>query len=382
MTGAFDDVQTPSLVLDVDRLKRNIARGRARADALGVRLRPHLKTCKSVDVARLLVGDDAIAAVSTLAEAKAFIEAGVRRLRITAPFAPNKAAVVAPWVADGVDFEILLDDPASAAAVADAAERAGATIAALIEIDVDGARGGVRADDPRFAALLETIRTRPGLDFAGLYVYGGATYGLVDRAARVKRIETLRAAGAGLAASLRADGIDCRTVGIGGSPVLAAAPSLEGFTEACAGVFVFQDLAQCAVGVAALDDVAVDVLATVAQHKPDAGALFVDAGGLALSCDRSTAAYDVDQGYGLVCDVEGTPVGDGDVVVASVSQEHGRVARRDGSPPPFYVMPVGATVRILPNHACMTAAAYEDYLLVENGAPTGARWPRGNGWAA
>ncbi len=379
----MDTGTTPALLLDAARMEANIAKAHARADTLGVALRPHLKTCKSVPVARKLLGvRGTAAAVSTLAEAKAFFDAGtVSNLRYAGPFASDKVATVAPWLQAGKTLEILIDDPVNAAAVGDEAGRAGVAIDLVVELDIDGYRAGVAPQSPRFAALISAIRSHPHLRLAGLYSYAGATYDLFTHDERANHVERHRTTLTATADTLRTEGIAVDTIGIGSSPALASAQTLEGLTEICAGVFVFQDLAQIGIGVASLDDIAVTVLATITQHKPDTGRVFIDAGGLALSHDRSTAKQAVDQGYGLVCDaVTGAPLAEGDVIVRAVSQEHGTITRRDGAPPPFELLPIGAKVRIAPNHICMTAAAYEAYAVTDaNGAPI-AHWPRANGW--
>ncbi|MEO1039217.1 MAG: alanine racemase [Pseudomonadota bacterium] len=378
----FDALITPSLLLDKARFFNNIAAMAARAKALGVRLRPHMKTCKSVAVGRHVLGGDWDAiAVSTLVEARAFFEAGVRDIRYTAPFAAEKLAAIAPMIQDGLHFEVLLDNAVSAARLGEAAAALNADVAVMIELDIDGYRGGCRPDGEGFQALLRTLDASPHLSLQGLYSYGGKTYGLPDRTEREALIEKHRRVLSQTAETLRKAGRTIGTVGLGGSPPLQTAQTLEGLTEACAGVFVFEDLAQAGVGVTRLDDIAVTVLASVVQHAPDSGRVYIDAGSLALAQDRSTAKQAHDQGYGLVCDAETCePLGDGDLIVAAVSQEHGQIRRRDGGPAPAELLPVGARVRVMPNHVCMTANPYEGYHVVEKGAVT-AWWPRANGWS-
>ena len=136
------------------------------------------------------------------------------------------------------------------------------------------------------------------------------------------------------------------------------------------------------IGVCRLDDLALSVLATVIGARPDRqdtpGALIVDAGWMALSRDRGTAGQAVDQFYGLVCDEAGVPWPD--LVVREANQEHGVITVRPGSDARLPDLPVGARVRILPNHACATAAQHGHYHVLADGRDTGARWPRMAGW--
>jgi len=112
-------------------------------------------------------------------------------------------------------------------------------------------------------------------------------------------------------------------------------------------------------------------------HKVEANQIVIDAGGLALSKDRATAALGPgDLGYGLVLDAAGEP-SFGRLVVVGVHQEHGEI--RGKTPLPFDRLPIGARVRVLPNHVCMTAAAY-DRCLVTDGDEVSETWGRVNGW--
>jgi D-serine deaminase-like pyridoxal phosphate-dependent protein len=146
-----------------------------------------------------------------------------------------------------------------------------------------------------------------------------------------------------------------------------------------AGVFVFFDLVMAGLGVCSLDDIAISVLTTVIGHQREKGWIIVDAGWMAMSRDRGTTGQAVDQGYGLVCDASGQPLGD--LIMEGANQEHGVLAIRAGSGQPLPDLPVGTRLRILPNHACSTGAQFDHYevLRAEAGQPL-ARWSRFSGW--
>jgi D-serine deaminase-like pyridoxal phosphate-dependent protein len=129
--------------------------------------------------------------------------------------------------------------------------------------------------------------------------------------------------------------------------------------------------------VCSVEDIALSVLATVIGHQADRGWIITDAGWTAMSRDRGTASQRVDQGYGLVCDLAGRSL---DLVVAQTSQEHGIIAARDGSALDLSKFPVGTMLRVLPNHACATAAGHPAYHVVRGGSETTASWPRFQGW--
>jgi D-serine deaminase-like pyridoxal phosphate-dependent protein len=189
--------------------------------------------------------------------------------------------------------------------------------------------------------------------------------------------ERERAAVVTSARTLRARGHAAPVVSVGSTPTATFAQSFEGVTEVRTGVYVFHDLVMAGLGVCAVEDIAISVLGSVIGHQRDRGWLITDAGWMALSRDRGTAAQKVDQGYGLVCDDAGNPLGD--LIVAEANQEHGIVARRDGGPIDFSRFPIGSLVRVLPNHACATAAQHGEYHVLREGQPAEV-WQRFGGW--
>jgi len=374
-------LETPCLVLDGERVRRNICRLQGRLAELGPSLRPHLKTAKSVEVARQVMTSDAgPATVSTLKEAEQFAAAGVRDLIYAVGIAPgSKLERVAALRAGGTELAIILDTVEQAQFVADACRSSGDAIPVLIEIDCDGHRSGVRAEDS--VTLLEIGRTlhQGGAELRGVLTHAGGSYAARGTAALERCAEEERAAAVKAADTLREAGLPCPVVSVGSTPTAHFARDLTGVTEVRAGVFAFFDLVMAGIGVCALDDIALSVLATVIGHQPEKGWILVDAGWMALSRDRGTAKQDVDQGYGLVCDINGKPYGD--LIVADANQEHGVLAMRSGAGSGLPDLPIGTRVRILPNHACATGAQHDRYHVVRTGSETvHAEWPRFGGW--
>ncbi len=177
--------------------------------------------------------------------------------------------------------------------------------------------------------------------------------------------------------SLRSNGISCPRISVGSTPTALSAKTLQGVTELRAGVYVFFDLVQAGLGVCSLDDIALSVLTTVVSHKTSHRRLIIDAGGLALSKDRGTASQAVDCAYGLVLQAEDGKLIPGLQVVAA-NQEHGIIDLPEGFH--FGQFPLGSQLRILPNHACMTAAAHDHYNVVEGDDVIIDSWQRCNGW--
>ncbi|KAB1072667.1 alanine racemase [Methylobacterium planeticum] len=370
---------TPCLLLDEGRLRANLARMRHHLDGLGVAFRPHLKTAKSIDVARLaMTGPSGPATVSTLREAESFAEAGVRDLTYAVGIAPGKldrvGAIRRRWQAD---LSVILDSVEQARAVAAWSRASGDPLPVLIEVDADGHRSGVSPGDA--AHLLAIGRSvGEGAALRGVLLHSGDSYGLNDPEALAGAAEAERAAAVAAAAILREAGLPCPVVSVGSTPSARYARSLTGVTEVRAGVFMFGDLFQAGVGSCTVDDIALSVLATVIGRRRDKGWIITDAGWMALSRDRGTARQAVDQGYGVVCDGSGDFYDD--LIVIEANQEHGILAVRAGSGAALPDLPIGAQVRILPNHACATGAQHDRYHVIGADGRVGAVWPRINGW--
>lgn len=378
--ATLGDLITPALLLDHTKLERNIKRLADRAAALGVVLRPHMKTAKSIDVAQVVFPDGpGPITVSTLAEAEYFATHGYRDITYAVGLSPAAARRAMELCRrTGAEVKLLLDSVAQADALAEVRAATGVVPSVLIELDCDDHRGGLKPDDPLLPEVADRV-VAAGANLAGVLAHAGESYGLNTPEALVKAAENERQATVRAAEILRARGHACPIVSLGSTPTAHFAETLEGITELRAGVYMFFDLVQHGVGVCAVEDLAISVLATVIGTKPEKGWVLVDAGWMALSRDRGTAKQAVDQGYGMVSDESGRVLDD--VIVADASQEHGILKIRSGSDKVMPDLPVGAKVRILPNHACAMAAQHEGYRVVDGADPEIlAFWPRIRGW--
>jgi D-serine deaminase-like pyridoxal phosphate-dependent protein len=369
------DLPTPALLLDRPRLERNAARMRDQVRSLGITLRPHVKTSKSIEVLKILAdGQDVPITVSTLAEARYFFDRGITDIMYAVGIAPVKLPEVAELIRAGCRLRIILDTAEAASAVRSFADAEGVPVEVLIEIDSDGHRAGVAPTDE----LLIAIGRRLGESLAGVMTHAGASYDCRTRPefeamAEQERDKTVEAAG-----RLRAAGLRCDIVSVGSTPTLHYGRSLEGVTEGRAGVYAFGDLVQAGLGTCSIDDIAIGVLGSVIGHNRHHGRVLIDAGFLALSRDRGTSDLPVDWGYGAVCDpLTGERVAG--ITVSSTNQEHGILTASTGDMD-FLRFPLGSRVKILPNHACATAAAYERYYVTEGSEEITGTWERVNGW--
>lgn len=374
----LSSLPTPCLLLEESRMDRNIERLRDRLRPHGVAFRPHLKTAKSLDVVRRLVPSlNAPVTVSTLREAEYFAAAGMRDMLYAVGIAPDKLGRVTSLRRSGVDLALLLDSVEQARFVAAQARATGDRIPVLLEIDCDGHRGGL---DPSDADRLVRVarEVEAGGTLRGVLAHAGESYWVRSEAALRSCAERECKQALQAAALLRAAGFACPTVSIGSTPTAHVDCDRTGITELRAGVYVFFDLVMAGAGACTQDDIALSVLATVIGNRPDKGWILIDAGWMALSRDRGTARQAIDQGYGVVCDLALDPYPD--LLVVEANQEHGILALRTGSAASLPALAPGERVRILPNHACATAAQHMAYQLVGADGLVHATWPRLRGW--
>ena len=361
------DLPTPCLVLDRQILIRNI---RAMAGALGrlrVPLRPHMKTAKSIDVARLVLeGQPGGITVSTLAEAEYFFGHGIADILIAVGITPRKLQQVVALNAAGADIVVVTDDLDVARHIGEL-EKPPRT---LIEIDCGEGRAGVL---PISTELLD-IAQALGPALTGVMTHAGHSYSARGVRQILDVATAEREAVTTAANRLRDAGHAISIVSAGSSPTARHAEILAGITEMRAGVYMFGDLFQAEIETHGMDGIAVTVLTSVIGRGT--GKLLVDAGGLALSKDRSTEGAPHDYGYGLVLDRMGRR-SFGSTIVSRAYQEHGVIEYRT---PIELDLPIGALLRIAPNHTCMTSAAHDRYYVVDGGDEVVAVWPRVNGW--
>jgi D-serine deaminase-like pyridoxal phosphate-dependent protein len=339
---------TPYLLVDLAGLRRNIRRVADLAARDGVHLRPHVKTHKCVEIARLQRDAGAVGiTVATVSEAEAFCRAGFDDLFIAYPLWVDdltarrlRDVLTTATVTIGVD---------SAAGAAAAGRLLGAHgLRALIEVDSGHHRSGV---PPADAGALARQATRTGLDVRGVFTFPGHSYAtgaLAQAAADESRCL------AEAADSLRHEGIEPEVVSGGSTPSLAAT-DMTTLTELRPGVYVFGDAQQWELGAMSPEDITLVCRSTVVSHA--GGRLVIDAGSKALGADRASYAT----GFGRL---PAHP--DARLVLLS---EHHAVADLGDEPLP----PIGSQVDVVPNHVC-NAVNLADRLYVDDAGELTA-WP-------
>lgn len=369
------ELETPCLILDKKKLNHNIKKFNDRIQKMGVQLRPHGKTAKNIDVIKMCLTDVSQGiTVSTLKEAEYYFSHGIKDIIYAVGIAPIKLERVVNLINKGCEFTIILDSFEQAEAVSKKAGEHNIQIPVCIEVDCDGQRSGIKPNDKLLVDLARMLNQAININLKGVLTHAGTSY-------RCKNTEEIKAVAAMerdsaliCAERFKQSNLPCPLVSIGSTPTALFAEEFQGITEVRAGVYMFMDLVMAGLEVCTLEDIAVSVLASVIGHQKNKGWVIIDSGWTALSRDLGTS----DQGYGLVCDVNGHPIGD--YIVSATSQEHGIIIHRDGLDINWEQFSIGSMVRILPNHSCATATMFDRYHVVNDSQVVSEIWPRVHGW--
>ena len=357
------DIRTPSVLVDRTRVERNLNKLQAAATARRLRLRPHAKTHKSVELAHRQIAGGAVGiCCAKLGEAEVFASAGIEDIRLPYPLNPVNAERVIELL-DKTRLSFIVDHEAVARGWSDAMTRAGRDVDVLVKVDVGFHRCGIDPAHPQAADLVARIAALPGLRFRGLLSHAGHGYGATSEAA----VESVAADEARimteLAAAVRARGVDVAEISVGATPTVRYSLQQDGLTELRPGNYVYFDRTQVALGAAAWDDCALTVLARVVS-KPAADRIILDSGSKTLTNDLARG-FSPSPGYGVVLrDITGVQAPDESLLIERLSEEHANVRALGGS----HALEPGDLVRIVPNHSCVVSNLMDAVWLVDGDA--------------
>ncbi len=351
------DLPTPALLVDVDRLEANLRRMAERCAALGVSLRPHVKTHKCVEIAerQRALGPPADGTagitVSTLEEARVFAEHGFDDVTWAFPVIPGRLDE-AVEIAERATLRLVIDSPEALAAV----ESTGHPFHVWLKVDSGYHRAGVDPGGEQALDLSRALAESGRLVFDGILSHSGQAYGARSRNEAARAAEEERAVTASLAERLRSAGVEVPGVSVGSTPGMVSVRRLDGVTEARPGNYAYYDYTQVAIGSCTVRDCALTVLSTVVSCQPGARHAVCDAGALALSKDPGPEP-EPEEGergrpasWGEIYDDYEAGILHWDLRLASLSQEHGVLSAP---------VPVGERLRILPNHSCLATACFD-----------------------
>ncbi len=345
--GIPDDLETPVVLVDHRILQANIDHMQDLAGRAGVNLRPHVKTHKSIVMARKQMAAGASGLTASKAdEALVFIEAGLPSITLAYPqWAASKIdRLLGAARHHGCDLRFIVDNMEGLRLLEARATALDCRPGVFIKIDVGLRRCGCRPDDPRIFSLADRIVPARHLDFRGLLSHAGHAYGVEDGKAAGRIAEEERQQMTALANHLRRTGFTVPEVSVGSTPTVLAARRFEGLTEIRPGNYVFMDQTPLRLGLIPPSRIALSVLTTVVSVN-DRYAI-VDAGAKTLSSDRGAHGTDGIAGYGQALVLKASAGKEALLTVAKLSEEHGFVVCDSR-----FLAP-GDRLQIFPNHAC------------------------------
>jgi D-serine deaminase-like pyridoxal phosphate-dependent protein len=352
---------TPEVVLDLDAVRANIDRVAAEARGAGVDLRPHTKTHKLPQIARLQLEAGAVGVqVAKLGEAEVMADAGIEDILVGYPLVGDRKLARLAELAGRVSVSVTVDSEEVALGISRLARARGITIRSLLELDTGLRRLGV-VPGPEAADLAERFAALPGIELAGVFTHEGHVYTQARDAAEQERM-THEACTAAVetAREIRGRGIGANVVSVGSAATFRHAIRCAGVTEVRPGTYVFNDRSQLAQGAVGASDLAAFIVTTVvARPAPDR--IVIDAGTKVLTSDRMLVP-DPPATFGSVHGHE-------DWEVVRLSEEHGVV-----SVPPAARVRIGDRLSIVPNHVCPTINL-ASYVTVAEGGRFADRWP-------
>ncbi|MGB2715520.1 MAG: alanine racemase [Vicinamibacterales bacterium] len=355
-------LRTPSVLIDQQKLERNIERMQAAVDARQIRLRPHAKTHKSTDIAHIQVARGAVGiCCAKLGEAEIFANAGIADIRVPYPLNPANASRVLVLL-NRTHFSFIVDDLTVAREWSRIFVEAGTTVDVLVKVDVGLHRCGIDPEADGAADFIARVAELPGLTFRGLLSHAGHSYGAVSDA----EIAAIAATEARLLTTLKEKaghaGVQVDEVSVGSTPTARYSVREAGITELRPGNYVYYDRTQVELGSASWDDCALTVLSRVVS-RPVPDRLIFDAGSKTLTTDLARGAGDVG-GFGVVLESLDSTQPDRGLLIERLSEEHATVRVRGES-----TLKPGDLVRIVPNHACVVSNMVDDAWLVSGGLP-------------
>lgn len=330
MARTLNDIETPAFVVNEARVLANISKFQAHCDAQGLKLRPHIKTHKSIRFAREQVAAGAVGInCQKIGEAEVMADGGLDDILITFNILGDAKLARLRALADRVTLRVVADNAVVVAGLSQAFADADTPLTVLVECETGAERCGVQSPDAA-AELAGIIVQSPGLAFGGLLTYpakGGQADAITFMAEARSR--------------LSARGIDCPTISSGGSPGMWQAETGGVVTEYRIGTYIYNDRSLVVRGTCTWDDCAGHVLATVVSRPTETRAV-IDAGSKALTSDLLGL-----EGHGHV-------LGHPDIVITGLSEEHGVM-----SVPADCSLAVGDRIRIVPNHVCVVSNMYD-----------------------
>lgn len=344
---------TPYTVVDRKLLLQNIEEFASIAKANHKKLRPHIKTHKCPEIARLQMDAGACGiTVATSLEAEAFFHAGFRDIFIACPQVSQGAiGRISALLTGGARLIVGFDHPDQLASLTQAALAGSKKLELRLEVDSGHHRCGLSSIE-QIAELAKRVQDEPALELEGIYTHAGHVYGSKSLEQTRQIAHEEGEALVRVAKALSDVGICLKTLSAGSTPTHRWVAEVEGVTELRPGNYVFFDAMQVGLGIVPIERCSLRVVASVLSVYPDR--FVIDAGSKALALDKGAHGLEGLRGHGVICGSRGWEI-------SRLSEEHGIVEVEKGATYPK----VGELIEIVPNHACAVANLAEKFLIAE-----------------
>ncbi|MEZ4498377.1 MAG: alanine racemase [Thermomicrobiales bacterium] len=343
-------IDTPALVVDEQIMHTNLAEMAAMANSYGVNLRPHIKTHKTPEIARLQIGLGAVGITcAKLGEAEVFADAGIDDILIAYPFFGDLKIKRLLAVMEKARVIVSVDSAEAADALASAMSQHDRTLEISLEVNTGQNRSGAMWGDEATNLALQIART-PGLKLAGIFTHEG--HANTEAPGEMERVA--HEAGERVVATaeqIRSHGVEVATVSVGSTPAAPHTASVPGVTEMRPGTYVFRDTMGFRYGIYGPDRCAARFYAMITSHAAPDRAI-VDAGSKTLAADLSKGH----PGHGFI-------VGHPGSIIYQVNEEHGSIRIPEDDPG----FTLGEHVEIIPNHVCPAVNLHDEMLIIRDG---------------
>ena len=335
---AYPELDTPALLVDLDVLERNVSEMAAVARKASVRLRPHTKTHKCPEIARLQVEAGAAGiTVAKVGEAEVMAKAGLDDILVAYPVLGDEKLRRLRAVMERARVEVSLDSVEVAESVGRLGTEMGEPVPVLVEVDTGHHRLGRPPRGPT-AELVALVARVPGVDVIGLLTHAGHAY----QATSAEELQTIaEREGADLVETVELcerAGVPIREISVGSTPTARPAAGVAGVTEIRPGTYVFNDVQQMRLGTATEETCAARVLAAIVA-RPWNERFVTDAGTKCLSSDGNDGPPFPGRGV-----IAGRP----DLRLDFLTEEHGIGHVEPGGGP----LEIAERIQIIPLHVC------------------------------
>ncbi len=357
----WPELDTPALRIDLDKMQRNLQEMALLAKARGVQLRPHIKTHKMPQIARLQMEMGAVGlTVAKLGEAEVMAKEGLRDLFVCFPIIGEHKVRRLRDLAREANMMTIVESAEGARGLSDAMKaegngnakgmEKGRPLDVLLDLEVGYGRVGVSEEGVHELARL--VAALPGLRLRGVCIHEGSVYGEPDPECRARLAHDQVKQMVTIAQDLGRQGHNMEIVSCGSTPGARFALEVEGITEIRPGNYVFYDAMQVALGTTDIDHCALSVIATVVSHQ-EPGRAVIDAGAKALALDKGVGMGIAASGHGIVRDHAG-------IIIERLSEEHGWLKLGVGE-----TVEIGERLEVIPNHACVVTNLFNEAAVTQ-----------------